>query len=201
MDKHYRKVQAQAVLIGAICGTLLVGLPAMAKPRMMKAKHPMTNPNPTVLKEPTYNRSNISAQSPQNPHPSIFDEPPYKQSDSGSMSQPGMSPMQSMPESGSGGSMTPSMPSGNSQMGDPNSLQNSNPPAEAPSPGASNRDPSSSMQPSKPGTKTTPQNPPAEAPSPGTSNRDPSSSTQPKEPMGTAPRAPSTSPVTPGQQN
>jgi hypothetical protein len=206
MDKQYPKLQARLVLIGAICGSLLIGLPVAAKPRMPRAKRPMTNPNPTILKEPTYNHSTISAQAGdpyQNPHPSIFSEPPYTRAGSSSSGDSGV---QSLPDSGSGssgssGTMTaPMQQPSDSQSGGPGpgSLQNPNPPASVPSPGERINDPSSSRQPRQQRLDTTPQNPPATVPSPSERINDPSSSTQPPAPGEAAPNAPSTaSPATP----
>lgn len=76
-----------AGLFGAICGSLLVGLPVIAMPRI-KAELPLsqTNPNPSILNEAPYNRGTSS--SPLNPSPGIFNEPPYNRRPGSSPSSP-----------------------------------------------------------------------------------------------------------------
>lgn len=90
MDKKYQKIRQQAGLLGAI-GGMLVGLPAIAVPRI-EAELPLsqTNPNPSILNEPPYNRG--SSTSPLNPSPGIFNEPPYNRRPGSSPSNPGAVP-------------------------------------------------------------------------------------------------------------
>lgn len=64
MRKFYQKMKKQTVLVGAICGSLLIALPAMAMPRMANDK--------TLAK---VNSSTFI--STFNPHSGIFDEPLY----------------------------------------------------------------------------------------------------------------------------
>lgn len=90
MDKKYQKIQQQTGLLGAICG-MLVGLPAIATPRIGADRQmSQTNPNPSILNEPPYNRG--SSTSPLNPSPGIFNEPPYNRRPGSSPSNPGAVP-------------------------------------------------------------------------------------------------------------
>jgi len=154
MNKHYQQMRKQVGLAGAVIGSLMIGLPVMAMPRIGVSNH--------------------LAQA--NPHPSIFNEPPYNHS--GSMSGSGSSGtppmMQPMPESGT-------TPSSSSPSTDPTSPQNPNLPADVPSPYLQQQQTGGSTQPSVPGSTmkkpgssrsqtdpTSPQNPnlPPDVPSP-----------------------------------
>lgn len=87
---QYQKIQKQVGLAGAICGSLVIGLPAIAMPRIeMRQLLSQTNPNPSIFKEAPYNRG--SSTSPLNPNPSILQEAPYNRR-STSPSQDGASP-------------------------------------------------------------------------------------------------------------
>lgn len=95
MNKHYQNSRKQAGLLGAICGSLLIGLPAifaasvaLAMPRLAADKQlSQVNPDPGTSNEAPSNPSGTS-NAPLNPRPSIFNEPPYNRS-------PGMSPTDS----------------------------------------------------------------------------------------------------------
>lgn len=90
MDKKYQKIRQQAGLLGAI-GGMLVGLPAIAMPRIeAELLLSQTNPNPSIFNEPPYNRG--SSTSPLNPRPGIFNEPPYNRRPGSSPSNPGAVP-------------------------------------------------------------------------------------------------------------
>jgi len=106
MSKHYQTIQKTA-LLGAIGGSLLLSLPAMAMPRM--------------------GQNWLQAQ--VNPHPSIFNEPPYNRSSSTSDTGSGGSPMMQP-----GSNMTMPDPSGGPNTPSSTSIENPNPPATAPSP-------------------------------------------------------------------
>lgn len=95
MKKHYQNSRKQAGLLGAICGSLLIGLPAifaasvaLAMPRLAADKQlSQVNPDPGSSNEAPSNPSGTS-NAPLNPRPSIFNEPPYNRS-------PGTSPTDS----------------------------------------------------------------------------------------------------------
>lgn len=91
MSKKYQKIRKQAGLLGAICGSLVVGLPAIAIPPM-EADLPLsqTNPNPSILNEAPYNRG--TSTSPLNPNPGILNEAPYNRRQRSSPSNPGAAP-------------------------------------------------------------------------------------------------------------
>jgi len=125
MNKHYQQMRKQVGLAGAVIGSLMIGLPVMAMPRIGVSNH--------------------LAQA--NPHPSIFNEPPYNHS--GSMSGSGSSGtppmMQPMPESGT-------TPSSSSPSTDPTSPQNPNLPPDVPSPYLQQQQTGDSKQPPAQGT-------------------------------------------------
>lgn len=95
MNKHYQNSRKQAGLFGSICGSLLIGLPAifaasvaLAMPRLAADKQlSQVNPDPGSSNEAPFNPSGNS-NAPLNPRPSIFNEPPYNRS-------PGTSPTDS----------------------------------------------------------------------------------------------------------
>lgn len=99
MDKQYQKIRKQACLLKAICGSLLIGLPAIAPETPsayamppMKAEKPVsgTNPNPTILNQAPDNGG--TSTSPANARPSIFNEPPYNRLPGTSPNVPSTSP-------------------------------------------------------------------------------------------------------------
>lgn len=77
MNKKCQGRQRQ-VVVGAIGGSLLMSLPAIAMPQLETEQLAQTNPNPTILQEAPYNRS--ESTTPLNPNPNIFNEPPYNRS-------------------------------------------------------------------------------------------------------------------------
>lgn len=100
MDKHYQNIRKQAGLLKAICGSLLIGLPALTPETPsayaispMKAQKPLsgTNPNPTILNQAPDNGSGTST-SPLKPRPSILNEAPYNRSLGTSPTVPSTSP-------------------------------------------------------------------------------------------------------------
>jgi|GEM_PF-3890960 len=106
---NFRK---QATLVGALAGSLVISLPAMAMPRMMNNQ----------------DLAQAGSGTPAtNPHPSIFNEPPYNRAGSSSETVPA-SPSMNQPMQGGG--MMPSHSSGPS----PTSITNPNLPADTPSP-------------------------------------------------------------------
>ncbi len=124
MDRHYQKIRKQAGLAGGILGSLLIGLPATAIPRVAVAKQ--------------------VAQS--NPHPSIFNEPPYNHSSSTSEPSSGTPlRMQPMPETG-----THSTGRTNSSTSNSTSPQNPNQPATSGSPYLQQQQTGDATQPTKP---------------------------------------------------
>jgi hypothetical protein len=111
MDKLDQKVQKSMGLLGAICGSLLIGLPVSAIRGIATEKQlTQTNHNPTISQAAPSNRSG-SATSPLNPKPSIFNAPPYNRSLPTSPNAPGTTPTQ------------PSVPSSEIQAPPPEQLQ------------------------------------------------------------------------------
>ncbi|MBV9385963.1 MAG: hypothetical protein JOZ78_06005 [Chroococcidiopsidaceae cyanobacterium CP_BM_ER_R8_30] len=77
MRKRHNKIGKQIISAGAISGSLLIALPAMAMPRMANDKQMSSvNSHLSSFKETLYTPSN-TINSPLNPYPSIFNEPPY----------------------------------------------------------------------------------------------------------------------------
>jgi hypothetical protein len=107
MAKHYQKIRKQASLLGAISGSLLIGLPAIARqmplvcaiPTMAADKQlSQVNSNPTNLNQAPANGG--TSTSPLNPRPNIFNEVPYNRSRGTPTTDPSAAPMrQPAPES------------------------------------------------------------------------------------------------------
>jgi len=111
MDKLDQKIQKSMGLLGAICGSLLIGLPVSAIRGMATEKQlAQTNHNSTISQAAPSNRSG-SATSPLNPNPSIFTAPPYNRSLPTSPNAPGTTPSQ------------PTVPSSEIQAPAPEQLQ------------------------------------------------------------------------------
>ncbi len=68
MNKHYQNLRKQAGLLAAIGGSLLIGLPAGAMPRMQtESLVSQTNPSPSIFQEAPYNRTRREPISPVTP--------------------------------------------------------------------------------------------------------------------------------------
>jgi len=68
MNKHYQNLRKQASLLGAICGSFLLSLPAGAMPRMQtESLMAQTNPSPSIFQEAPYNRTRREPISPVTP--------------------------------------------------------------------------------------------------------------------------------------
>lgn len=90
MDRNSQKIQKPIGLLGAICGSLLMSLPAIAIPGMDQKQLSQANPNSTILPAAPLNRSGASNSS-LNSNPGIFNfEAPYKRSRTAQQSAPGL---------------------------------------------------------------------------------------------------------------
>ncbi len=93
MDKHYQNLR-KAGLLGAVCGSLLIGWQAIAA----------QTPSSLI---PRREADKLLSQA--NPHPSIFNEPPYNRSTS--PTEPSIAPMmQPTPDPGTAPSSAPPSP-------------------------------------------------------------------------------------------
>jgi hypothetical protein len=75
MKQRHKKIGKQVVSAGAICGSLLIALPAMAIPSIKNdgERMPFVNSSLSCFRKTLYTCSNL----PLNPYPNIFKEPPY----------------------------------------------------------------------------------------------------------------------------
>lgn len=92
MDRNYQKIQKPIGLLGAICGSLLISLPAFATPGMDQKQLSQANPNPTSQEAP--NNPSGASNSSRNRNPGIFNEAPYNRSRTTLQSAPGVVPSQ-----------------------------------------------------------------------------------------------------------
>jgi hypothetical protein len=68
MDKQAQNRRERFGLVGAICGSLLMGLPVSAMPQMETEKLlAQINPRPGIFQEAPYNRSNTATPVPSQP--------------------------------------------------------------------------------------------------------------------------------------
>jgi hypothetical protein len=75
MNKKYQNMGKKVSLLGAICGSLLIGLPVSAMPQMETEKLlSQINPNPGIFNEPPYKRSRTTPQTVPSQPPTI--QPP-----------------------------------------------------------------------------------------------------------------------------
>lgn len=81
MAKQAQNVRKQFGLLGVICGSLLLSLPAIAMPQMETEKLvSQINPSPSIFQEAPYNRSRTTAPAPSQPStPTIQPPPPEEQ--------------------------------------------------------------------------------------------------------------------------
>lgn len=65
MNNYYQRICQQAGLVGVICSSLVIGLPAIAMPRMEANKLlSQSQPRPSIFNEPPYNRVQRPSTSP-----------------------------------------------------------------------------------------------------------------------------------------
>ena len=75
MNKQHQNIEKKVSLLGAICGSLLIGLPVTAMPQMKTEKLlSQINPKPGIFNEPPYKRSRTTPQTVPSQQPTL--QPP-----------------------------------------------------------------------------------------------------------------------------